>query len=238
MNKSSSKMWGMIAGGIMLAITAISAFSLIRNYIQVDSLYRPPFLQVYWSSVIGWILSVLFAVSLLTDNLNMAKIVAILKLVFSGVSLVVVVAAAISQPDYIIPALVIISNILSVAANVLILMALLNRGKMGLLFCIVSVAAGLLSSLVSMLGYRSPFGPAIVSALTTGLFSAAQYVPLGLYLAGKDTAVAATAGRAPARAPADNRSSIEKLSALKRLLDSGAISQEEFDEKKRQVLGQ
>ena len=75
-------MWGMIAGGIMLAVTAFSVIISIRSFFQIDALYRPPFLQVYWSSVIGWILSVLFAVSLLTDNLNMAKIVAILKLVF------------------------------------------------------------------------------------------------------------------------------------------------------------
>ena len=139
----------------MLAVTAFSVIISIRSFFQIDALYRPPFLSVYWPSVIGWILSVLFAVSLLTDNLNMAKIVAILSLVFSGVSLVAGVAAAISQPDYIIPALVIISNILSVAANVLILMALLNRGKTALLFCIVFIAVALLSSLFLGLGYRN-----------------------------------------------------------------------------------
>ena len=238
MNKSSSKMWGMIAGGIMLAITAYNVISVVQNYMNMDPAYRAPFLLSYWRSVVGWILSVLFAVSLLTDNLNMAKIIQILLVVLSAMTLVLAIITVSRLGDYVNPLLFIISRILDAAVCVLVLMALLNRGKTGLLFCIVSVAAALLSSLLMMLGYRAPVGQALVAALPTGLMAAAQYVPLGLYLAGKDTTVAATAGRAPARAPADNKSSIEKLSALKRLLDSGAITQEEFDEKKRQVLGQ
>ena len=38
-------------------------------------------------------------------------------------------------------------------------------------------------------------------------------------------------------ATADTESTIEKLTKLKSLLDSGIITQEEFDEKKKQMLG-
>jgi hypothetical protein len=61
--------------------------------------------------------------------------------------------------------------------------------------------------------------------------SLASYFFLGLYLEAKPKTVKRTNQQS-----ADNKSSIEKLSSLKALLDKGIITQEEFEEKKKELL--
>lgn len=236
MKTVSYKTWGIISGVIWLLATLVT---IIRTVVSFHnnwgtSYYSPSFFSVYWVSVIIWVLDVLFAISLLTDILPMAKVSRIIAAVEGLVSGIGSLAA-----PYINTPLYLFSSFLGLAASILIVVALFSLGKNGQLFCFIALGCRFLSIILSGLSFGTSFGILLGINLITFVLLAAELITLSFYVAGKPKQLAAASASAEvqASAAADSRSSIEKLAALKSLLDKGILTKEEFEEKKTELLG-
>ena len=144
--------------------------------------------------------------------------------------------------------LVIIISLLSVAQYVLLFLALSKHGEQGPLSCLVALGISVFSFVINMSSMHiqaneiDPEYPNLVNSfsLIFSLLTWAAYVFLAFYVADKepkDKPVVAPTANVNRGSANSNMSDIEKLTRLKSLLDSGAISQEEFEAKKRQILG-
>ena len=215
MGKNSAKTWGLIAGILVFAGVLISVINSFR------------FASFNIITIILWVINIFFAVSLFIDNIQMARIARILLIV----SPVITVILSLSHFNSL------LASLCSLASAVLLLLAFLRLGKQGQLFCFI--ALGL--SVASQLTY------AINSGYFGGMYSLvsilgyASTAVLSFYVLEKPKAPSASpipqSSSPTAAVSVDTRSDIEKLTALKGLLDKGIISQEEFDAKKKQLLG-
>ena len=177
-----------------------------------------------------FILQLVFAIMLILDNIELAK-----RSVLSILILTSVLALGLIVVSLATPVSGILGSLLGVASWVLLFLALSKCGKKGQLFCFIALGIIVLNALITVIQAHS-----IRAVSITTLPAWAGYVFLAFYVVDK------VPGAKPVVAPTanvnrgganSNMSDIEKLTRLKSLLDSGAILQEEFEAKKRQILG-
>lgn len=126
-------------------------------------------------------------------------------------------------------AISIIDNIISIAVGVITVIAIGKLGEQAQKLCYINMGLLLVQEVISSVSASSV---SFIGVLTT-VVTMAGYFFLGMYLSGKGNKEAKQKGTVAS----NSGDTIEKLSNLKGLLDKGIISQEEFDEKKKQLLG-
>ena len=137
-----------------------------------------------------------------------------------------------------------LSNILALVGYILLMLAVFKRSKAKKL-CFASAGLQVGSFVATMIGYAimsivysSPFiGPAL-RIVPSMLFACAPIVLAGFAMQ-MDIETSEPKEKASPAVPTtiDSTEIIDKLMKLKELLDIGAITQEEFDAKKKQLLG-
>ncbi len=245
MKQWSAKTWGRLAGGLLLASVAYSVIiSLISHSVGG---FGVSFFRVFWMTIVIWLIEILMAVGLLTDQIVLSRVSAIIYAVVGALSLAGIVILVFLDHSNLID---VTCSLLSFAGCALLAVALFLRGKQGSLFCLIATILLWLTSCVRytmymLMGYGVSFGDVLKNALVSAL-TLVYMIPLALYLERRTgpspmksayAPVQMKSACAPAPAVRDPRSDIEKIAALKDLLDRGAITQEEFDAKKRQILG-
>jgi len=233
-NKKGNNIKGIIAGALFVVFVIVQLISAIKSYNTIDYSYsKASFFTVYLSSLIIWLLWLLFAISLFIDNLSFARVIRIVTLVYAAFTTVVTLVTGTSGW--------VISLLVSLLMQVMLLLAFIKPGKQGQIFGFISAGLFILSNLLSCIrlikNYDLEFGFALrVYLLAPGtLLLLAALVMTAFYVADKDLEEKQAAPKAAAYV--DPKSSLEKLTALKALLDKGAITSEEFEEKKKQLLG-
>lgn len=232
MNKKGNNIKGIIAGVLFVVLVIVSLFTAIKSYHSTDgySLYRPSFFSIYWSSLINWLLWLLFAVSLFIDNLSFARVIRIVSLVFTAFTSVATLVIGTSGW--------VVGLLFSLLLQVMLLLAFVKPGKQGQIFGFISAGLWVLSFLLRfLLYYRDDFGSTLQAFFTNPgvLLLTVALIMTALYVADKSLEEKQAAPKAAAYV--DPKSSLEKLTALKALLDKGAITSEEYEEKKKQLLG-
>ena len=207
MKTVSYKTWGIISGVIWLLVTLAGIITVVVSYRNIgsNSSYHPSFFSIFWMNIIGWVLSVLFAIALLTDILPMAKVARIITSVWGLVSLVSALMMILNHTSYLNTTLNLFSNLLGFVSGVLIIVALFSLGKNGQLFCLIALGCTVLSSIMSSMSYGVRFGTALTGNLLFILFSAAEYITLSFYVAGKPKQLAAASVIRCRRQPQQHR---------------------------------
>lgn len=146
-----------------------------------------------------------------------------------------------------------LSQLILLAAWILIVVAGLLKSGGKILGIIAGALAGL-QGLAAVVGFKLVYGfvPFPGSTVFLRLVTIAGMVMIGLAVSSNAAPAAAKAAvptvptapmapmapmapAAPAAVPVENQ--VERLTKLKELLDSGLITQEEFDAKKKEILG-
>lgn len=225
------KTQGKIAGILLLISTVLS---VIITYVNTSRLFAGG-----WISIVEWTLSCIIAIGLLSDSITVSKVPAILLLVLSTLS--VVVSAKVMDRDYY-RTYLFITYCITFLIRFLFVLALFGKGKKAKIMCYTLMGLGianLLSPYIFTLlhstasSINAHFTVQSIITIVNGLLPVVAYYFLGKYLESKPKEVKRTVN-----IPVDNKTTIEKLSILKSLLDKGAITQGEFDEKKKQLLQQ
>lgn len=222
MKNISYRTWGIVTGVIWLLATLLSIIPAVISYLNYTSINT-------WA---GWALSVVFAIALLIDNLPMARVSQIITAAWTLVSIVEALIGSYHT------AWVLFIGFFEIAESVLVVVALFSLGKNGRFLCLAALGcaifANITASLMSFYVFEVPF-----EIDYSGIFIwVAEFIPLSFYIAAKPkplTAAPASAAGQP-YAASDSLSSIEKLTALKTLLEKGILTQEEFEEKKNELL--
>ena len=222
---SNTKSNGLIAGICFILFSILGLFNTISGYMRMSSYsyFEVSFLRFSWSALLTAALTVAFAIALFMDNVSMAKIMKILSLVFVGYISISNIIAYIRLGMV----LLAISSILNVIIEVMAVVALIKVGKGSQTFCYIAGGLTLLGQIVVLLAHN------FVTANLRYILVIVGYLFLGMYLASKEKGLAS----ANSREISNSGNTIEKLSNLRDLLDKGIITQNEFNEKKNQILG-
>lgn len=228
MKNISAKTKGIIAGGLFFTYVLVCLINAIKAYSDITYYYHS-FFSAYGASILVWLLLAFLAVSLIVDKPKLATVSRILAVVLSAFSLVLTFVTLGRTANSFV---VILNTLLSLLASVMLLLAFVRLGKQGQVFCFIALGASVLPNVIRCIAFRG--------SLLSTVFSPAQllfYAALAVtafYVADKFPE-ANVQPQAEPRAETSNK--LEKLSALKELYDKGIITQEEFDEKKKQLLG-
>ena len=236
-----AKTYGMIAGILKILFTLLGIASLAISMQNSGAGSSASSIQQFLPTLAWNLLPVLFGVALVIDNLLMAKIV-------TGVQVLIRVAGfvyfAISQantgsteqsPQYA------VARVFLVLGVALLLAALLLPGRRGQLLAFLSVGVNAVRIVLQNIEFMRTFpGPALFPT-GTSLFLMIPDVLVALYIGAKGTAPAAVYGGAPTYAVpswplVDNRSPLEKLAWLQDMLARGYMEQQEYEEKKNEIL--
>lgn len=187
-----------------------------------------------------WIWMLLCEASYVLIAIAMFASVPMLIAIGGGISAIVSVRNLICQLVYGFPTSFIIATILSLVAWVLIVVAALNM-KNGRILGIVSSVLIAVQYLVTIFGYKIVFGIFVfqLSEFLINLGLILGVLMMGLALGDNlfkhsETANSKANGNGNVTS---EESQTERLIKLKELLDKGVISQEEFEAKKKQILG-
>ena len=216
MNEKNLKIIRYLTGAMFISI-ALQSFPLIVDFVD------------YWGSV--EIMTTLFVISIFVGALLIAISMFsnnyILLMVGAGMMALGSLNRVIAGGGF--------YRIFWVFANALLVVATFQRER--------AVKIGIISALLSIIAYISAaifhsslsvLGSAIFTDTDTTVLDLVRPLLVCLVLQNTPQAEAAKISK-PATAPkASNR--IEELTKLKDLLDAGAITQEEFDAKKKQLL--
>jgi hypothetical protein len=134
-------------------------------------------------------------------------------------------------------AISIVLNLLGVASLVMLLLACINR-KNGKFFGIAAAAIRIVHLIILLVinsgNQYFATGRIILNYLLFAIGAALLGIASDSFEAKPHVAAVASPSTPP---PIDTSDRIEKLTKLKALLDSGIITQEEFDAKKKELLG-
>lgn len=232
--ENKEKQYRYIAGGLL-------AVELIRMLIQaINGSFS------FWT-VLSLVATALMVAAMFTEKYVLLAVGAGLKLPSSLVSLVSNIRVVFSNIKYFGDsrytnyALALgLSNILSLAVFVLLLLAVFQRDKAKKL-CFTSAGLRVGVFVLTIVSYII-FGVnvrSILRLIPSTLLGCASIVLVGIVMqAGKKCENVSPAVPTAAPVTADTSARIDKLMKLKTLLDNGVLTQEEFDAKKKQLLGQ
>lgn len=241
---------GKIAGILLLLSTIISAAQYVSTVFFSQMYTKTSLSSAIGYSSITWFFSCLFAVGLFVDNIKISRISAIIQVIISAISLVSFLLLGKQNSGDKAYLIDIFNSTLSFLVMLSIVVAVLQNGKQAKVFCFILLGLYLLNELgaiiVPMFVYGqginlSNFGSKltlsnvlpIALTLVCRIMTLIAYYYLGVYLSRKPN----EEKRLKTSSSINNESSIEKISSLKTLLDKGIITQEEFDEKKKQIIG-
>lgn len=206
---------GKIAGILLLVYILFSAITCFILYKGYHSLY-------FATEWIGWVLSCVIAVGLMTDKTTILKVSTIILLAYYGLN--IFASLLMHGLLYFITAcLIFIIQIFFVAA-------LYRNGEKAKKLCFVMIVLTLLNMIFPPIyAFLHNTSPNMINSAISSLLVIAYYF-LGLYLENKPK------DNGTVNIPVDSKTTIEKMSALKTLLDKGAITQEDFDAKKKEII--
>ena len=240
-----------IAAGILFLIGTLGfATQRILLFYQYNS--SNSFLSTMSYSLFLWIISFVFALSLITDTITMARITAIILVIDDALGLVSVLVAIIPHRSIISYLSTLVDGFFDFLCWLFIVISLFKHGKPAKALCLVALVMHLIRFLSSVVIPVISALPAQAnlswSTIASGLSSAVlmpiilqfcftililiSYCYLGLYLKDRPRIIKKT--NLPLT---DTKSSIEKIYELKGLLDKGIITQEEFEAKKKEIIG-
>ena len=225
MNEKDLKIIRYLAGAIFLAL-ALSSFLYIYPFLFASA--SSAYTAYSSTSVIRDIVSAIGAVMMAVSMLLGMRQVFMVGAGFQAVScLVKLLFSRIGTPAQ--DTVNIISCVLLLAGYVFIALAIQEK-KNKTIYEILSIALFLIGCIASQIAlYGKVSGDNIAFALE-------GFVLIAIVLENVPQAqTTKTVKQPPKTAKSDNR--IEELTKLKDLLDTGVITQEEFDAKKKQILG-
>lgn len=230
-----AKTYGMIAGILKILFTLLGIASLAISMQNSGAGSSASSIQQFLPTLAWNLLPVLFGVALVIDNLLMARIVAGVQVLIRAVGVVATVASLVrSGTGSITPQTTVGAVLLFVGAG-LLLAALLLPGRRGQLLAFLSVGVNAVRIVLQNIEFMRTFpGPALFST-GTSLFLMIPDVLVALYIGAKGSAPAPTYA-VPSRPLVDNRSPLEKLAWLQDMLARGYMEQQEYEEKKNEIL--
>ena len=232
MNEKDLKIIRYLAGVIFLAL-ALSSFLYIYPFLFASA--SSAYTAYSSTSVIRDIVSAIGAVMMAVSMLLGMRQVFMVGAGFQAVScLVKLLFSRIGTPAQ--DTVNIISCVLLLAGYVFIALAIQEK-KNKTIYEILSIALFLIGCIASQIAlYGKVSGDNIAFALEDFVLIASPILLACIVLENVPQAqTTKTVKQPPKTAKSDNR--IEELTKLKDLLDTGVITQEEFDAKKKQILG-
>lgn len=232
MNEKDLKIIRYLAGAIFLAL-ALSSFLYIYPFLFASA--SSAYTAYSSTSVIRDIVSAIGAVMMAVSMLLGMRQVFMVGAGFQAVScLVKLLFSRIGTPAQ--DTVNIISCVLLLAGYVFIALAIQEK-KNKTIYEILSIALFLIGCIASQIAlYGKGSGDNIAFALEDFVLIASPILLACIVLENVPQAqTTKTVKQPPKTAKSDNR--IEELTKLKDLLDTGVITQEEFDAKKKQILG-
>ena len=243
--KQKAKTYGMIAGAaailaMILTITmAVISYSRMKTAIGSD--YSVSFIQyVSLRSFFAWGFVILFGVGLMIDNLLVSQIArggTMLMVLISFVMQLMRMMSGYGSP------ITLIDAILSAIIAALMLTAVFLPGKTGQLMCFLAMGAYLIDAVISFIWGGGLRAMPLFFVLRLAFIAASlvMYLFAALYLGEKQKAPApvydgAPVYAGPAQPPVDNRSPLEKLAWLQDMMARGYMGQQEYEEKKNEIL--
>lgn len=183
------------------------------------------FFQFYWSDLICSLLLVLLGISVLKRNIKFSKALCIILTVFYLLN-------GITQANF---ALLAIKTSVSIGFLLVVIAHSIRGEKPAKILCFIAafiILFCLVIVIIFLLPSRYNLKDLIIFGYidTTALILPIAFSFMGLYLSSTKVSEQLINNYET------NKSSIEKISSLKSLLDKGIITQAEFEEKKKQIL--
>ncbi len=182
------------------------------------------------SDLLLGIIPFLIGFCLLKDIISTPKIVSIINVVISALSFVSVLVLSFTNHSFLLSA--IISSVGTLTISVLIMIAFFKCGQKNAKICCF-FAAVLVLIVVSLSGLAGGYASSI------GLISMIGQIPLSVayFFLGKYLEKRTPDSFTTNISTDDNYSNIVKISKLNDLREKGIITQEEFEEKKKHIMG-
>lgn len=223
------------AGGLFAFALVRSLFGVIKNALEWG-------FDLSFSTVLFWIACALMAVAMFTKQYKLLAVGAGVRaggLLIGLFSYIGYIFEAVSYGYAgIMEMLYLISDLLFIACYVLLLVAALkkeNAAKLSVIAAVLGAVSILLSFIVTLaVGYRFEF-TLVLKNIFNIVVNCAPVALAGFAIQGAPKTAPVTVQASQPVAPSTS-SQIEKLMKLKELLDSGVLTQEEFDAKKKELL--
>ena len=186
MNQIPAKTKGIIAAALLAVNILISVFRTVRSFAALA--YPGSFFTVYRSSLLSWGLTIFFAVALLLDRVDLAKIARILVLASSALSLIRVLPALGNSSN---AAISLIASVSTLVMNVLLLLAFNNLGAKGRKYCFFALGVNVLGLVIRSVATHG--NPLLSLFSVPQLLFYAALVMTAFYVGDKGQASAGTA---------------------------------------------